>query len=375
MTSSALIAEPKGRYSANVPSEAALWDLWEASVRQGLGAPFRAGELTRVVSSGRRGKGPGPDFCDAVLKTRDGRLLIGDVEVHRQPGGWKEHAHNPDPRYNKVVLHVVFRGAGEARFQSKAARFRLRLAYVMPEEVLYAGLMEALGYSANREPFGQLALSLPYAWLRTRALGLPGRDRQRWLDEALLNASGLGGSGVNGSGVRPLLQATDWRVGGLRPANHPRRRPLGAAQLLHRWLPMGLEAGLEPTVRVGDGKGLIDALVVEASGGLALVGRSRALDIAANVVLPHFRAVALRRKDRTLAQEAIEAFKVLPSAAENEITREFRTRALVAGGSIKATARIQQGMLHIYRHGCRWLACEACPLRHGARDVQSNSNH
>jgi len=271
-------------------------------------------------------------------------------------------------------MEEVLGRAGDARFQSKAARFRLRSAYVMPEDVLYAGLMEALGYSANREPFRQLALSLPYAWLRSRALGSPGRDRQRWLDEALLDASGLGGSAVNGSRVHPLLQASDWRVGGLRPANHPRRRLLGAAQLLHRWLPTGLEAGLEPTVRAGDGKGLIDALVVEASGGLALVGRSRALDIAANVVLPYFRAIAMRRKDRALAQGAIGAFKVLPSAAENEITREFRTRALAAGGSIKATARIQQGMLHIYRNGCRWLACEACPLGQGTRTVQSN-NH
>lgn len=314
MTSSAAIAEPRPRYAVTVPHEVAVWDLWEASVKKGLSVPSSSGEALRVMSPGRRGTGPGPDFRDAVLKTRNGKFLVGDVEVHRLPGGWKGHGHDRDSRYNNVVLHVVFRGggaaalelgieaptvalegmeipvqstnerrifpchdaiprlgkarieevlgrAGETRFQSKAARLRLRSAYVLPEEVLYAGLMEALGYSANREPFRRLALSLPHAWLRKQALGLPGRDREPWLERALVGASGLEGSTVNGSGVPPLLQASDWKVGGLRPANQPRRRLQGAALLLHRWLPIGLEAGLEPTVRAGDAMGLVDALV------------------------------------------------------------------------------------------------------------------
>ena len=45
-----------------------------------------------------------------------------------------------------------------------------------PEQVLYAGIMEALGYSANRRPFAALAASVPMARLRMLR-GEPGETR------------------------------------------------------------------------------------------------------------------------------------------------------------------------------------------------------
>ena len=46
--------------------------------------------------------------------TREGHPVRGDVEVHTQSQGWREHGHHRDPRYNRVLLHVVARtGGGE----------------------------------------------------------------------------------------------------------------------------------------------------------------------------------------------------------------------------------------------------------------------
>ena len=413
-----VVRERPSRYAPGAPPEADLWNLWESAVRRGV-AVEADGERLRIVSPGRRGRGPGPDFRDAVARTSGGRLVVGDVEVHRHPSGWREHGHHRDPRYNNVMLHVVFRGggaaqlelgitaptvalegrgaeaasvdaiggypcgdallrlgrerveealkrAGDARFREKARRFRLRTAHALEEEVLYGGLMDALGYSANREPFRRLALMLPYSWLRRRALALPGRTRAQWLSDVLMAASGLSEASAAAGCVPPVLRASDWRLGGLRPANHPRPRLLGAALLLHRWLPTGLVSGLEALVRAGSGGGLLEALTVKGAAGGTLVGRGRALDMTVNVMLPFFYSLALRRRDRPLARAAQDAYAVLPRGEENELTREFRSRALADAGPIRAGAREQQGMIHVYRRGCRWLACGACPLGGGA---------
>ena len=418
MATPPVIRERPSRYAPGAPPEADLWDMWESAVRRGV-VVEADGERLRIVSPGRRGRGPGPDFRDAVAKTSGGRLVVGDVEAHRHPSGWRRHGHHRDPRYNNVMLHVVFRGAGaaqlelgtvaptlalegrgaeasgvdaggdypcgdalqrlgrerveealgragDARFREKARRFRLRVAHGLEEEVLYGGLMEALGYSANREPFRRLALMLPYSWLRRRALALPGRAREQWLSDALMDASGFSAAAAaTGGCVPPALRASDWRLGGLRPANHPRRRLLGAALLLHRWLPTGLVSGLEALVRAGSGEGVLEALTVRGAAGGTLVGRGRALDMAANVALPFFYSLALGRRDRPLARAAQDAYAILPRGEENELTREFRSRALAAAGPVRAGAREQQGMMHFYQRGCRWLACGVCPLGGG----------
>jgi hypothetical protein len=53
--------------------------------------------------------------------------------------------------------------AGDARLLSKAAAMDADLDVLgSPDEVFYRGLMDSLGYSANREPMRALAASLPY---------------------------------------------------------------------------------------------------------------------------------------------------------------------------------------------------------------------
>lgn len=56
---------------------------------------------------GRPADGPGPDFRGAVLRSPDGALVRGDVEIHVRPSGWRAHRHHTDPRYNGVAFHVT----------------------------------------------------------------------------------------------------------------------------------------------------------------------------------------------------------------------------------------------------------------------------
>jgi len=64
------------------------------------------GRSLRVLQAGHLNSEGGPDFRDALLRIGE-TLYHGDVEIHRTLAEWCQHQHQNDPRYNKVVLHVV----------------------------------------------------------------------------------------------------------------------------------------------------------------------------------------------------------------------------------------------------------------------------
>jgi hypothetical protein len=68
-----------------------------------------SGEKLQVIYPGKENRDCGPDFVGAVIAT-DGGLLVGDVELHLKATDWKGHGHGRDPRYNGVVLQVVWEG-------------------------------------------------------------------------------------------------------------------------------------------------------------------------------------------------------------------------------------------------------------------------
>jgi hypothetical protein len=91
--------------TADVP-EALVQDLW---ARQ----RFDAEDLTttdeaavRVLNPGDLNTDAGPDFRNAHVRI-GGMDWRGHVEIHTTSGGWFEHEHHTDPRYDSVVLHVT----------------------------------------------------------------------------------------------------------------------------------------------------------------------------------------------------------------------------------------------------------------------------
>ena len=64
------------------------------------------GRTIRVLHAGNLNPDGGPDVRDSVLEI-GGVTYHGDVEIHRTVVDWLYHQHHQDPRYNKVVLHVV----------------------------------------------------------------------------------------------------------------------------------------------------------------------------------------------------------------------------------------------------------------------------
>ncbi|MBI3967912.1 MAG: DUF2851 family protein [Chloroflexi bacterium] len=408
--------------------------FWE---RQQLGRlPLRTRERVpvRIYYRGRRSGGPGPDFRAAAFRA-GGRERRGDVELHIETSEWQRHGHDRDPAYNNVALHVVLdddgaetrradgqtvpvvalrrylsarpvaapgsanpcREAGERaltieltrlgtlRLRQKAARYTAALAWTSSDQVLYAGLLEALGYRHNRAPMRALAERLPWELLEGEAVrlaltrvGLAPTDRIGWLAEALLAAAGLttGAATVrreargrlaarSGSQLPAALDEIRWVRASLRPANWPERRLAAAARILAPSVAGDLTGDLleplEAEAPERAGIALEQLLLARAAGQLGVM---RAREIVVNVLLPLADALSGMAGNRRLSEAALTAFLELPATAPNEHTRhvlmETERLATVAPRAVQ-----QQGLLAVFHGWCGEHHCAACPLGRG----------
>ena len=277
---------------------------------------------------------------------------------------------------NEQDVGAALEQAGDARFNAKAASFRAHLRQVGGEsgwagQLLYQAVMEALGYSRNREPFLALSEGLPLARLERLATGPD--DRLETLTAALLGAGGLlagelpRGAGLteeelraaqrawDSMGLRPVVDAGAWRRFRVRPANRPERRLVGMAHLLHRLWDEGLLHGLARRALTGKVAALLEALVV-VEGGRTYVGRGRAGETAVNAVLPLLAAWSGVQGDRELGRACRDLYRAWPPLPGNEIAAEAASRLVPAvlqlplvGAEELRGARRQQGLHHLYR--------------------------
>jgi hypothetical protein len=206
------------------------------------------------------------------------------------------------------------------------------------DELLWAGLLEALGYGGQRELMRAVAAGLRWGRLAAAVSGLAARERPAGAYRLLVQA-------LDAARLRvPLVLRP------LRPGNRPETRLKGAAALAARFASRGLRTTLAPHLqRAADGRPatLIACFVVPGA-----IGRARAVEIITNAVLP-----LLSAGGESAAAEAV--YRVLPLPARYGPVRHIR-RAL--GGKVPLNARRQQGMLYLLKQYCTQGGCGRCPL-------------
>ena len=448
--------------SKNLP-ERLVVNIWQHQLKNHPGMITEDGEPVRVIYPGRINHCRGADLLDAVITTgRD--VKKGDIEIHVKSSSWQAHRHHRDPAYNGVILHVVMRrdtatatrmqngqqtpilaleryldglpvllpdparlsdtcslpchqvlrhlpadtitgfldNAGRNCFLSKAAEFRTDLAGTEPGQVLYQGIMTALGYARNKLPFRELAVRVPLCNLESLAGDKAGYEDSLARQQALL----IGTAGLLPS-QRPehcrheivtadawveklerlwesarqtgAMDKDNWQLSPVRPNNSPLRRLAAMSHLVRRHREKGILAVVIDKI-AGAGlsqghRGLEELLLVTTDDYWAshitfgprclrmvpaLLGQHRAADITLNVLLP-FAFAWGRRSRPDFSRKALALYRQYPRLAVNNLEKHMSRQLGLTGALISSAAR-QQGLIHVYRTLCSQGKCHACPL-------------
>lgn len=219
--------------------EKELYKIWASRANRVTNLVSEENRKISVLSPGTRNTSGGPDFVEAIVMVGD-KILTGDVEIHLNSSDWTLHGHDNDKRYDNVILHVVLNNdgipavntsgktiptlvlpqefitsvptggnrcksiitektktkkfvleLGLKRLRKKSLLFQNRFFSEFPDQVLYEGLCDSLGYSKNREPFRLLAKLLPIRLL----YHIITKYSEKWETVLILEALYLGTAG------------------------------------------------------------------------------------------------------------------------------------------------------------------------------------
>lgn len=146
--------------------------------RNKLFAPYHLtsvdGEEIRIVYPGIAHQDAGPDFKQAIIKVGD-ITWAGDVEIHVNSSDWIRHKHSEDPKYQSVILHVVYRHDVEIERKEGEYYTTLELRNYIPKEMLerYQSLTlskKALPCEQQIPQFSSLKFAAFFARLSTERL-------------------------------------------------------------------------------------------------------------------------------------------------------------------------------------------------------------
>ncbi len=332
-------------------------------------------------------------------------LTTSIEEIRRQlcqPPFGEEPCYQAFLRYGKEGVTQLVEETGDERFRLKSRRFEAALVAKNADQVLYEGLMRALGYSRNKEPFEKLARLLPLTSLEEPAR----RGDTMEIQALLMGTAGLlhsqhsvvderhSESAANEPDIEKMEQiwsssthtqamnAAEWRFFGIRPENSPTRRMVAASHLLtrhHGELLSGILPAMNrlPLADIQDS--LEESLMVKTGGYRAshfdfgtasgwhpsLIGRGRARDIIVNVVLPFCLAWAHVSGQEWLGDLCVDLYDHHPALEGNWITRHMKAKVLGDDGNRMDSARRQQGLVQLHEAFCVEHRCRDCPLGGG----------
>lgn len=439
--------------------------IWDSGLFVEDALRAKDGRKIEVIHRGQRNDGSGADFHDAEIRV-NGLLQKGDVEIHVKNSHWRVHHHDSDPRYNKTILHVamwddsigllvkkqdgehiptlvlydyldrpvgklwkiiedkgekpepcrekagsitqevigtILYRAGMDRFLQRAQALEECLGEKDLNQLLYEGMMEALGYSRNREPFLELARKVSLKLLAGRPteeiqailFGVAGllplqNTRDQDFDEETKGyvdrVETLWQTFLPQFRAKQML-AEQWEFSRTRPENFPTKRIAAMSYILSN----SGGGGEEPPVSLlavccsafgGEEtqQKLQDMLILRVSGYWTghyifggrghkstpfLIGRGRADDIVVNVILPAILVHARSSGDEELRQAVTTVYANHRKLQENRITRYVTSRLFrdrEKRRSVINSAIRQQGLIHIYKNFCFARNCQNCPL-------------
>lgn len=459
-------------------AEHLIFQLWQKNYFSTIPIQTVDGRSVTILSTGILNQDSGPDFKNISIKVED-QIFQGDLEIHRAPGDWYTHQHHADPNYNNVVMHLVIGAftpheppvrlnrlevdvqvfteispeqfdylakkfkinmknssqqffcqlsqtdtgfklqfidhMGRQRLEAKAYRFSEQRVSSSWNQILYVGIMEALGYSKNQIPFRKLAQLLPFEALMREfqhaananplfkplalLLGVagllpsqdPSFDWKKVKDEEtrdyVTTLEAIWGNYADRLGLN-VMGKDEWQFFRMRPNNFPTRRLAGASLILRQFIDGGI---LEKLLKLTEGMQdkpsslikeferlftcktdgywathyLLDNKPDDLAGDttVTLIGKDRAREIVVNIVLPVMLAYAREIENSALNIQIMQLYRQYPKISSNSVIKKM-SHLLFAPqhkmNELISTAMKQQGLIHLYKLHCHRKECERC---------------
>ncbi|MGB9594900.1 MAG: DUF2851 family protein [Candidatus Poribacteria bacterium] len=427
--------------------------IWESGHFIKSNLRTKDGRKIEVLHPGQWNNDAGADFTNAIIKI-DGKIIKGDVEVHVRNSDWSIHHHDKDSRYNNTILHIalldggtnllskkqngeyipnlilgdyldgtiskllkamnekdkhnqcpvninpnIIDQAGVDRLKIKSNWMTEQLINKDKDQVLYEGIMDALGYSKNRKQFQDLAQKVPISLLigqkpekiQAMLFGTAGLlpDNKDKLDKETneyLEIIFPIWDEIKHQFQDKLMSKEEWRFFRLRPDNFPTRRIAGISFILCNLEPkkdslserilsvfdketesikklfIKLKAIIKPKV-YGYWASHFDFGSKRYTQSDFIIGDNRTDDIIVNVIFPF--AYFQMLDDEKSAEKVIKLWAKYGRLQDNTITRYFSNRLFQSEKeylSIVNSALRQQGLIHIYKSFCSVNNCHNCPF-------------
>ncbi|MBO8129916.1 MAG: DUF2851 family protein [Candidatus Marinimicrobia bacterium] len=422
--------------------ERELCSLWEEYSKSFPILSLKDGRRICIVSLGLKNKGKGPDYKSAIIMVGN-KMLKGDIEIHINSGDWYLHRHDMNPNYEHVILHLVvndegipiknrknknvltvqlprelitenqqigkcrekvidyskiknyMKNLGLGRVKKKSIKFTEAINNRVPNQVLYEYILEAFGYSQNREGFYLLAKIVPINILYSNIAYFKNKYREIVIIESLL----LGASGMlskcteinheytivlrkiwNSARRNFNLKVVDfnnWDFTSIRPYNSPFIRILALSQIISKIYPKSF---IDVLVANFCSKREVDEKIEwffnlfqnpvyfwrnhPLLGGMGLrklMGKSRVNDILINVILPYLLAL-VNINDKIDCRNNI--FQLMENVKVGEIPNKIlkMIKSLnIKKNDISSNLELQ-GLIDFNFLYCDKDLCRLCPL-------------
>ncbi len=382
----------------------------------------------------------GPDFHGAKIAI-DGIVLSGDVEIHRNYNDWQAHSHGGDTNYSQVILHVVLEfdedadlkepniptlilkdnldfshrafwqelfekryarapelpcyphnlavpmrtkrkliaKMGEARLDELVGRFDKESQEKFLDNI-YERILDALGYSENRESFKMLSAILPRTLLQSirgkenishlpvifealyfGASGLlkqPSAEYTHEVNEYLLDLNAKWSELQASYPMTETLAESDWTFFRIRPTNTPYRRIALAAALAEKYFSrkdfsIYEEIEYETANPFWMKRTSYKSELPEVH---ELLGEERRRAIHLNVILPARIASTDNKRTKEIRKEWLELGS-RSSARYGEVIEQ----ELMESEHLRSVGA-EQGALFLYRNYCTKKRCSECMI-------------
>jgi hypothetical protein len=276
----------------------------------------------------------------------------------------------------------LLKANGWERFLKKCNRYNAELMFSGFDQLLYTGIMEAMGYDKNK--FNTLAIAQHFTLERLQQWKQNGLDALT-LASIWLNYAGLKDKAktlLDPEYAARLNQAFEyqtftiekanlnWNLFRIRPANHPVKRIIQAAYIIHSLLDRGLLNSLinvfkdsnfdKPTALLTELKKHFQP-VSEAWDYVEKPGTTLITTITGNIILPIIYLYAGKTNDVELQNKIKALYEKFPNQGENYITNFMQGYMNdEQWGFATANYVNQQGLLNIYYRFCKYRLCELC---------------